>query len=269
MTWRPCAAPSMPTRGWSTSPTRTIRPAPGTRAEQVSAFLRGCRRRVVVALDEAYFEYSRRVDCPDGIELLARLSEPGGAAHLLQGACAGRRARGLCDLASGGGRPAQSRAPAVQREHSRPGRGAGSARRRGPGRVAPCNWWPMALRSCAPSFRALGVKLHPTAGNFVLADVGGNGTGDLRTAAAPGRDRAAHGRLWPARCVRITIGTAAQNERLIAALAQRDAGLRRTHDADYRVQPARAVSGRMRVPGDKSISHRSLMLGGIAEGAPR
>lgn len=34
----------------------------------------------------------------------------------------------------------------------------------------------------------------------------------------------------------------------------------------YRVLPAESVSGRMRVPGDKSISHRSLMLGGIASG---
>jgi 3-phosphoshikimate 1-carboxyvinyltransferase len=34
----------------------------------------------------------------------------------------------------------------------------------------------------------------------------------------------------------------------------------------YTVLPARGVSGRLQVPGDKSISHRSLMLGGIASG---
>ncbi len=34
----------------------------------------------------------------------------------------------------------------------------------------------------------------------------------------------------------------------------------------YKVQPASKVAGRVRVPGDKSISHRSVMLGGIAEG---
>jgi 3-phosphoshikimate 1-carboxyvinyltransferase len=34
----------------------------------------------------------------------------------------------------------------------------------------------------------------------------------------------------------------------------------------YAVQPVTRVFGRMRVPGDKSISHRSLMLGGIASG---
>jgi len=34
----------------------------------------------------------------------------------------------------------------------------------------------------------------------------------------------------------------------------------------YIVRPARSVQGELRVPGDKSISHRALMLGGIAEG---
>jgi len=34
----------------------------------------------------------------------------------------------------------------------------------------------------------------------------------------------------------------------------------------YKVQPVAAVAGRVRVPGDKSISHRSIMLGGIASG---
>lgn len=35
----------------------------------------------------------------------------------------------------------------------------------------------------------------------------------------------------------------------------------------YQVQPAARVTGRVRVPGDKSVSHRSVMLGGIAEGS--
>ncbi|MBB3188971.1 bifunctional prephenate dehydrogenase/3-phosphoshikimate 1-carboxyvinyltransferase [Halomonas cerina] len=34
----------------------------------------------------------------------------------------------------------------------------------------------------------------------------------------------------------------------------------------YRVSPGGGVSGRIRVPGDKSISHRSIMLGALAEG---
>ena len=35
---------------------------------------------------------------------------------------------------------------------------------------------------------------------------------------------------------------------------------------EYRVQPGGKVSGDIRVPGDKSISHRSIMLGSLAEG---
>lgn len=37
----------------------------------------------------------------------------------------------------------------------------------------------------------------------------------------------------------------------------------------YRIEPGGALSGRIRVPGDKSISHRALMLGAIAEGSTR
>jgi 3-phosphoshikimate 1-carboxyvinyltransferase len=35
---------------------------------------------------------------------------------------------------------------------------------------------------------------------------------------------------------------------------------------DFQAQPATRVSGTMRVPGDKSISHRALMLSGLADG---
>ncbi len=38
---------------------------------------------------------------------------------------------------------------------------------------------------------------------------------------------------------------------------------------EYQVAPAARVSGEVTVPGDKSISHRSLMLGGIATGETR
>jgi len=37
----------------------------------------------------------------------------------------------------------------------------------------------------------------------------------------------------------------------------------------YTIQPARAVGGEITVPGDKSISHRSIMLGSIANGITR
>ena len=35
---------------------------------------------------------------------------------------------------------------------------------------------------------------------------------------------------------------------------------------DWRCEPVDAVAGTMRVPGDKSISHRAVMLGALAEG---
>ncbi len=37
----------------------------------------------------------------------------------------------------------------------------------------------------------------------------------------------------------------------------------------YRVQPGGSVGGELTVPGDKSISHRALMLGGLAQGVTR
>ena len=39
--------------------------------------------------------------------------------------------------------------------------------------------------------------------------------------------------------------------------------------ARYRVEPGGEVAGELTVPGDKSISHRALMLGGIADGETR
>ena len=35
---------------------------------------------------------------------------------------------------------------------------------------------------------------------------------------------------------------------------------------DYRIEPGGRLQGRPRVPGDKSISHRAVMLGSLAEG---
>ncbi|MFO7858297.1 MAG: 3-phosphoshikimate 1-carboxyvinyltransferase, partial [Ectothiorhodospiraceae bacterium] len=38
---------------------------------------------------------------------------------------------------------------------------------------------------------------------------------------------------------------------------------------DYHVTPGGSLRGRMRVPGDKSISHRAVMLRALAEGETR
>jgi 3-phosphoshikimate 1-carboxyvinyltransferase len=39
-----------------------------------------------------------------------------------------------------------------------------------------------------------------------------------------------------------------------------------TNRLDWTVAPGGRLGGRLRVPGDKSISHRSVMLGSLAEG---
>jgi 3-phosphoshikimate 1-carboxyvinyltransferase len=44
------------------------------------------------------------------------------------------------------------------------------------------------------------------------------------------------------------------------------AGARELHDLVYLVQPGGTLLGVFRVPGDKSISHRSIMLGALADG---
>jgi len=36
--------------------------------------------------------------------------------------------------------------------------------------------------------------------------------------------------------------------------------------SEFHVDPSKGVTGRLTVPGDKSISHRALMLGAIADG---
>ena len=41
------------------------------------------------------------------------------------------------------------------------------------------------------------------------------------------------------------------------------------YKVDYLVQPGGELTGRIRVPGDKSISHRSVMLGSLAQGTTR
>jgi histidinol-phosphate aminotransferase len=66
---------------------------------------------------------------------------------------------------------------------------------------------------------ALGVKLHPTAGNFVLADVGENGQAIYQKLLRHAVIVRPMGGYGLPRCLRITFGTAAQNEKLIAALA--------------------------------------------------
>ena len=115
------------------NPTGTV-----VRRAELEEFLDAVPPDCLVVLDEAYPEYVRDPDVPDGLSLYRGPAEPRGAAHVLQGVRAGRAAGGV----HGGGRAgrggrAQDDA-AVHGELRRPGGGDRVAGRRaraaGPGR---------------------------------------------------------------------------------------------------------------------------------------
>jgi histidinol-phosphate aminotransferase len=75
------------------------------------------------------------------------------------------------------------------------------------------------LRQLGMALPRLGLKVHPSAGNFVLVDTGGEGAAVYSRLLQHGVIvRPVGGYGLPA-CLRITIGTAEQNERLISALS--------------------------------------------------
>jgi len=199
------ANPNNPTGTWNTE-------------EQLKAFLRKVPDTVIVALDEAYHEYSRAVDCPDGTGLLA--SHPNlvvlrtfSKAHALAGVRVGYALShpDVADMLNRVRQPFNVGIPGLA--------GAAAA-------IGDAEQVARAQRLVAEGgaqFHAelpkVGVKVHRSAGNFVLADVGaGNAVyeGLLREGVIV-RPVAGYG--LP-RCVRITIGTAAQNQRLITALSR-------------------------------------------------
>ena len=116
-------------------------------------------------------------------------------------------------------------------------------------------------------FDALGVRHLPSAGNFVLIDCGRPAAPVYEAMLRQGVIVRPVGNYGLPNHLRITIGTRAQNERMLSR-ARRQALQSLTHRTwpHYVVQPVTGVAGAVRVPGDKSISHRALMLGGIAEG---
>jgi histidinol-phosphate aminotransferase len=199
------ANPNNPTGTWNT-------PA------QVASFLSRVPATAIVVLDEAYFEYSRRVDCPDGINLCSEypnlvVLRTFSKAHALAGVRAGyaishpevadllnrvRQPFNVNSLALVGATASIGDPQQVQRA------------------VRLVSDGEAQLRVALP---ALGVKLYPTAGNFVLADVGENGQAIYEKLLRHGVIVRPVGGYGLPRCLRITFGTAAQNEKLIAALA--------------------------------------------------
>jgi histidinol-phosphate aminotransferase len=197
------ANPNNPTGTWNTG-------------EQLKAFLRKAPDSVIVVLDEAYHEYSRAVDCPDGTELLAAhpnlvVLRTFSKAHALAGVRVGYSLShpDVADMLNRVRQPFNVGIPGLAGAAAAIGDAEQVARAQ---KLVATGG---AQFHCA--LPAMGVKVHRSAGNFVLADVGaGNAVyeGLLREGVIV-RPVAGYG--LP-RCVRITIGTEAQNERLISAL---------------------------------------------------
>jgi len=199
------ANPNNPTGTWNTP-------------RQLEAFLDAVPPHVIVALDEAYFEYSRRVDCPDGMQLVARypnlvVLRTFSKAHALAGVRVGYAIShaDVADVLNRVRQPFNVSIPALA------GAQAALAEQEQPRRAL--RLVEEGLRQLQEALPRLGVKMYPTAGNFVLADVGADGSAVYQKLLRQGVIVRPVGGYGLPRCVRITLGTAEQNERLIRSLA--------------------------------------------------
>lgn len=187
-------------------------------AAAIRRFLDRAPRNCIVALDEAYFEYARDRGCPDGMELLP--SYPNlvvlrtfSKAHALAGLRVGFAASHpeVADMLNRVRQPFNVNTIALAAAEAALGddeQGRKAVKLALEGR-----------RQLGEGLARLGVHVYPTAGNFVLADVGPSGAQVYERLLRKGvivRPTAGYGL---ARCVRITFGTAEQNERLLAAMA--------------------------------------------------
>lgn len=199
------ANPNNPTGTWNTP-------------EQLRRFLSKVPAHVIVALDEAYFEYSRRVDCPDGMELLADhpnlvVLRTFSKAHALAGVRVGYgvSAPDVADMLNRVRQPFNVNIPALA------GAVAALADPEQPRRAL--QLVERGLEQLNAALPKLGVKVYPTAGNFVLARVAGDERAVYERLLREGVIVRPVGGYGLPGCLRITIGTAAQNERLISALS--------------------------------------------------
>lgn len=199
------ANPNNPTGTWNT-------PA------QLRTFMQKVPPTVIVALDEAYFEYARRFDCPDGMELIGEFPNlvvlrTFSKAHALAGVRVGYAIShpGIADMLNrvrqpfNVGTPGLVGAQASLDDESQTSRAVQLVEE--------------GLAQLGAELPRLGLKMHPSAGNFVLVDVGGSSQLVYEQLLRHGvivRPVAGYG--LPT-ALRITIGTAEQNEQLIAALA--------------------------------------------------
>jgi histidinol-phosphate aminotransferase len=199
------ANPNNPTGTWNT-------------LEQLRAFLEKVPRDVIVVLDEAYFEYSRRVDCPDGTTLIAEFPNlvvlrTFSKAHALAGVRVGYAIShpDVADMLNRVRQPFNVGIPGLV------GALASLGDAQQPRRAV--QLVDDGLKQLGTELPRLGLKAHPTAGNFVLVDVGGSGQLVYERLLRQGVIVRPMGGYGLPNALRITIGTAEQNERLIAALS--------------------------------------------------
>jgi histidinol-phosphate aminotransferase len=181
-------------------------------------FLERVPRTTIVVLDEAYFEYSRRVDCPDGMDLVGGFPNlvvlrTFSKAHALAGVRVGYAISHpeVADIVNRVRQPFNVCTPGLV--------GAVASLADAAQTQRALRLVEEGLAQLTVALPRLGVKLYPTAGNFVLVDVKRSAQkvyeGLLRRGVIV---RPVGGYGLPT-CLRVTIGTAPQNEKLIAALA--------------------------------------------------
>jgi histidinol-phosphate aminotransferase len=203
------ANPNNPTGSWCPEP-------------QVREFLDAVPPSTIVVLDEAYFEYSQRFGCPNGIELVARypnlvVLRTFSKAHALAGLRVGYGVSHpqVADILNRVRQPFNVSLPALAGAEAALGDPQQAVRA-----VTLVAEGMAYLQRELPRF---GVKVYPSAGNFVLADVGSTGLSGQAVFDRLLRHgvivRPVGGYGLP-RCIRITIGTAEQNERLVDSLRQ-------------------------------------------------
>jgi histidinol-phosphate aminotransferase len=200
------ANPNNPTGTWNTLP-------------DLRSFLDAVPPGVIVALDEAYHEYSRRVDCPDGMELLAQypnlvVLRTFSKAHALAGVRVGYAVSHpeVADMLNRVRQPFNVNIPALVGAEA--ALGDDEQPRRAQQLVA------AGLGQFESELPRLGLKVYPSAGNFVLADTGTDGKAVYEQLLRHGVIVRPMGGYGLPACLRITVGTPQQNQKLIGALAQ-------------------------------------------------
>jgi histidinol-phosphate aminotransferase len=200
------ANPNNPTGTWS--PTA-----------DVLRFLERTPPSVIVVLDEAYFEYARGYGCPDGSTLVERFPNlvvlrTFSKAHALAGVRVGYALSHpqVADMLNRVRAPFNVSIPGLVGAATSIGDAQQIARA-----VQLADEGKQLLLRELPK---LGVKPYRSAGNFLLVDVGASGQAVYDKLLHQGiivRPVAGYG--LP-RCVRITMGTMPQNQRLLAALPE-------------------------------------------------